>query len=88
MSSRNLGLFRYEALDPGQIRVLFIWWTMSSHDLVCGIHYTLPGQINYTTVSYVWESASDTEWLRTGTFYSKNTCPQGSEYEYSATDLY
>jgi hypothetical protein len=28
------------------------------------------------------------EWLRTGTFYSKNACPQGSEYEYSATDLY
>jgi hypothetical protein len=28
-----------------------------------------------------------TEWLRTGTFYSKNTCPQGSEYEHSATDF-
>jgi hypothetical protein len=28
------------------------------------------------------------EWLRTGTFYNKNTYPQGSEYEYSATDLY
>jgi hypothetical protein len=28
------------------------------------------------------------EWLRRGTFYSKNTCPQGSEYEYSAIDLY
>jgi len=26
-------------------------------------------------------------WLRTGTFYSKNACPQGSEYEYSATDF-
>jgi hypothetical protein len=33
-------------------------------------------------------STTPTEWLRTGTFYSKNTCPQGSENEYSATDLY
>jgi hypothetical protein len=28
------------------------------------------------------------ERLRTGTFHSKNACPRGSEYEYSATDLY
>jgi hypothetical protein len=60
MSSRDLEPFQYEALEPGQIRVLFIWWTMSSDDLVCGIYHTLPSQIDYTAVSYAWESASDT----------------------------
>jgi hypothetical protein len=36
----------------------------------------------------LWEEINLAERLRTGTFHSKNACPQGSEYEYSATDLY
>lgn len=59
MSSTDLIPYQHEALDLGMIRVLFIRWAMKSDDMLCAIYHTTPGEINYTAVSYAWESDRD-----------------------------
>jgi hypothetical protein len=55
-------------------------WEGSRSSITSRTHFRLP-----TSIKMAWRSAA--EWLRTGTFYSKNPCPQGRWYERSTTDF-
>lgn len=61
MSSPDYEFYQHEVLGQGQIRVLFIRWAMNSDDMVCAIYHTVPGEINYTAISYAWEPVSDND---------------------------